>query len=86
MVDCLLWERKVMGSSPISLRRLEYMLDLIFLLPLIGSCILLVTSRENIERLWKIGLEWSLLTLTVTILLWASLDGEGQFQAIKKFD
>ena len=75
-----------MGSSPISLRRLEYMLDLIFLLPLIGSCILLVTSRDNIERLWKIGLEWSLLTLTVTILLWASLDGEGQFQAIKKFD
>lgn len=29
---------------------------------------------------------WSLLTLTATILLWASFDGEGQFQAIKKFD
>ena len=75
-----------MGSSPISLRWVEYMLELIFILPLIGSFFLLIASRDNIERLWKIGLEWSLLTLTVTILLWASLDGEGQFQAIKKFD
>lgn len=62
------------------------MLELIFILPLIGSFFLLITPRENIVRLWKIGLEWSLLTLTITILLWASFDGEGQFQAIKKFD
>lgn len=62
------------------------MLYLIFILPLIGLCLLLMTSRDNIERLWKIGLGWSLLTLTVTILLWASFDGEGQFQALKKFD
>lgn len=62
------------------------MLYLIFILPLIGLCLLLITSRDNIERLWKIGLAWSLLTLTATILLWASFDGEGQFQAIKKLD
>ena len=77
-----------MGSSPISLKcvNFEYMLELIFILPLIGTFFLLITPRENIVRLWKIGLEWSLLTLTVTILLWASFDEEGQFQAIKKFD
>ena len=77
-----------MGSSPVSLKceNFEYMLELIFILPLIGIFFLLITPRENIVRLWKIGLEWSLLTLTVTIFLWASFDGEGQFQAIKKLD
>ena len=64
----------------------EYMLELIYILPLIGIIFLLIKPREDIVGLWKIGLECSLLTLTVTIFLWASFDGEGQFQAIKKFD
>ena len=77
-----------MGSSPVSLKceNFEYMLEFIFILPLIGIIFLLIKPREDIVGLWKIGLEWSLLTLTVTIFLWASFDGEGQFQAIKKFD
>ena len=38
------------------------------------------------HRLKKFALEWSLLTLTATLFLWASFDGEGQFQAIKKLE
>ncbi len=38
------------------------------------------------SRLKKIGLEWSLFTLTATIILWGSLDGEGQFKVIKEFE
>lgn len=42
-----------MGSSPVSLKciNFEYMLELIFILPLIGSFFLLITPRENIARL-----------------------------------
>lgn len=42
-----------MGSSPISLKyvNFEYMLELIFILPLIGSFFLLITRKENIVRL-----------------------------------
>ena len=59
------------------------MLELVFIFPLIGGLRLLIIPRENIVKLKKTALEWSLFTLTVTILLWASFDGEGQFQAIK---
>lgn len=39
-----------MGSSPISLKcvTFEYMLELIFILPLIGSFFLLITPKDNI--------------------------------------
>ena len=60
------------------------MLNLIFIFPIIGMIFLIFTSRDNIEKLKKIALEWSLFTLTATILLWASFDGEAQFQIIKK--
>ena len=59
------------------------MLELVVLFPVMG--ILNILMGNNI-RLKKIALEWSLLTLTATILLWASFDGEGQFQAIKKIE
>nr|YP_001633639.1 NADH dehydrogenase subunit 4 [Negombata magnifica]CAM06604.1 NADH dehydrogenase subunit 4 [Negombata magnifica] len=62
------------------------MLESIFILPLIGILALLITPRDDIMRLWKVGLEWSLLTLTGTKLLWASFDGDGQFQVVKRLD
>ena len=62
------------------------MLELIFILPLLGIIGLLIIPRGNIVLLWKTALEWSLLTLPVTILLWAFFDVEGQFQAVKKFE
>nr|QRG31968.1 NADH dehydrogenase subunit 4 [Pseudosuberites sp. CY-2021] len=61
------------------------MLELVFITPLIGIFVILITPRDNIARLWKRALEWSLLTLTMTILLWASFDGEGQLQGMMKF-
>ena len=61
------------------------MLELVFIFLLIGIIHLLVIPRDNILRVKKTALEWSLLTLTATILLWASFDGEGQFQTIKKW-
>ncbi len=65
---------------------LEKMLELVVLFPVMGIINILVIIREKNIRLKTIALEWSLLTLTATILLWASFDGEGQFQAIKKFE
>ena len=62
------------------------MLELVFIFLLIGIIHLLVIPRDNILRVKKTALEWSLLTLTATILLWASFDGEGQFQTIKKME
>jgi len=62
------------------------MLGLVFLLNFVNIFLILITPRENISRLWKMALQGSLLTLTATILLWASFDGEGLFQEIKKFE
>nr|YP_001648495.1 NADH dehydrogenase subunit 4 [Topsentia ophiraphidites]ABW83857.1 NADH dehydrogenase subunit 4 [Topsentia ophiraphidites] len=62
------------------------MLELVFILPLIGILNLLIIPRDNIIKLKKTALEWSLFTLTATILLWASFDGSGQFQAIINFE
>ena len=53
---------------------------------MLGVLNVLVLTRENNVILKKITLEWSLLTLTATIFLWASFDGEGQFQALKKLE
>lgn len=62
------------------------MLGLVFLLNFINIFLILITPRENISRLWKIALQGSLLTLTATILLWATFDGEGLFQEIKRIE
>nr|ATI10790.1 NADH dehydrogenase subunit 4 [Plenaster craigi] len=64
----------------------NWLIGLVFVLPFIGIIYLLIIPRDNIEKLKKIALEWSLFTLTATILLWASFDREGPFQAIKKFE
>nr|YP_004123488.1 NADH dehydrogenase subunit 4 [Halisarca harmelini]ADT81739.1 NADH dehydrogenase subunit 4 [Halisarca harmelini] len=56
----------------------------IYLLPIIGIILLIKTPRNDGEKLKRIGLEWSLLTFTATILLWASFDG-GSFQTINLF-
>jgi len=62
------------------------MLELVILFPMMATLNILIIMRDNAIRLKKIALEWSLLTLTATLFLWASFDGEGQFQAIKKFE
>lgn len=64
----------------------ENMLDLVFILPLAGIIYLIIIPRDNSVRLKKTALEWSLLTLMATILLWGSFDGEGQFQAAIKLE
>ena len=62
------------------------MLELVFMIPLFGGIALILTPRNNSIRLKKAGLEWSLLTLTATILLGASFDGDGQFQVIRTIE
>ena len=64
----------------------ESMLELVILFPVMATLNILIIMRKNTTRLKKIALEWSLLTLTATLFLWASFDGEGQFQAIKKLE
>lgn len=58
-----------MSSSLISLMLRENMLELVVLFPMMGIFNILIIIRENDIRLKKIALEWSLLTLTTTILL-----------------
>nr|QDH12158.1 NADH dehydrogenase subunit 4 [Halichondria sp. HK-2019] len=60
-------------------------LELVFITPLIGIFVILITPKGNIARLWKRALDWSLLTLGMTTLLWASFDGEGSLQGMMKF-
>ena len=62
------------------------MLKSVLILPLMGMVALLITPRNEIMRLWKVGLEWSVLTLTGTILLWSSFDGEGQFKVVHRLE
>ena len=62
------------------------MLELVILFPVMATLNILIIMRENTTRSQKIALELSLLTLTATLFLWASFDGEGQFQAIKKLE
>lgn len=64
----------------------EKMLELVFMIPLFGGIALILTPRDNSGRLKKVALEWSLLTLTATILLGASFDGDGLFQVIRKIE
>ena len=61
---------------------IESMLELV---PVMATLNILIITRENTTRLKKNSLEWSLLTLTATLFLWASFDREGQFQAIKNW-
>lgn len=62
------------------------MLELAFILPLAGVIFLIIIPRDNSIRLKKTALEWSLLTLMGTILLWGSFDGGGQFQGAIKLE
>lgn len=72
-----------MSSSLISLIFKGRVLELVALLPTMGVFNIFVIIRECNRKLKTIGFEWSLLTLIGTIVLWASFDGEGQFQAIE---
>nr|YP_004123208.1 NADH dehydrogenase subunit 4 [Oscarella viridis]ADO51461.1 NADH dehydrogenase subunit 4 [Oscarella viridis] len=57
------------------------MLGLIYTLLLIGALHVMFIPRENSIKLKLTALQWTLATLTATIILWISFDGEGQFQA-----
>lgn len=58
-----------MGSNLISLRRRENMLALVFLSILINIIYLIKTPRDNSVRLRETALDWSLLTLTGTLVV-----------------
>lgn len=62
------------------------MLELVVLFPVMGIFNILIIRRDNDIILKKVALEWSLLTLTATILLWTCFDGEGPFQVFKNLE
>nr|YP_654372.1 NADH dehydrogenase subunit 4 [Nematostella sp. JVK-2006]ABG02346.1 NADH dehydrogenase subunit 4 [Nematostella sp. JVK-2006] len=59
-------------------------LGLIFLLLFLGIINVIIIPRGNSVKLKRAALEWSLATLTATLVLWASFDTEGQFQTINQ--
>jgi NADH-quinone oxidoreductase subunit M len=60
------------------------MLEFIFFFLLLGGIHLILIPRDYNVRLKKAALSWSLIILAVTILLWVSFDGDGEFQAAMK--
>nr|QJS34641.1 NADH dehydrogenase subunit 4 [Stichopathes abyssicola] len=59
-------------------------LGLIFLLLFMGIINVMRTPRDNDAKLKRTALEWSLATLTATLILWGAFDSEGQFQTINQ--
>lgn len=54
----------------------------ILILPLLGIIAILLVPRGEKMRLWNTALEWALLTLTGTTLLWSIFNGGGTFRYI----
>nr|YP_009159671.1 NADH dehydrogenase subunit 4 [Halcampoides purpureus]AKQ50944.1 NADH dehydrogenase subunit 4 [Halcampoides purpureus] len=59
-------------------------LGLIFLLLFLGIINVMRVPRDDSVKLKRAALEWSLATLTATLILWAAFDLEGQFQTINQ--
>nr|YP_010593749.1 NADH dehydrogenase subunit 4 [Dendrobathypathes boutillieri]WAJ54438.1 NADH dehydrogenase subunit 4 [Lillipathes sp. USNM 1457355]WAJ54451.1 NADH dehydrogenase subunit 4 [Dendrobathypathes boutillieri] len=59
-------------------------LGLIFLLLFMGIINVMRAPRDNYVKLKRTALEWSLATLTATLILWGAFDSEGQFQTINQ--
>nr|QJQ72505.1 NADH dehydrogenase subunit 4 [Trissopathes cf. tetracrada NB-2020]WQH63107.1 NADH dehydrogenase subunit 4 [Taxipathes sp.] len=59
-------------------------LGLIFLLLFMGIINVMRAPRDNDVKLKRTALEWSLATLTATLILWGAFDSEGQFQTINQ--
>nr|WRM53892.1 NADH dehydrogenase subunit 4 [Myriopathidae sp.] len=59
-------------------------LGLIFLLLFMGIINVMRAPRDNSVKLKRTALEWSLATLTATLILWGAFDSEGQFQTINQ--
>lgn len=59
------------------------MLKFIFLCLFLGILNLLIIAKENINKLKKRALQWSLLTLVFTFILWLVFDKQIQFQNFK---
>jgi NADH:ubiquinone oxidoreductase subunit 4 (subunit M) len=63
---------------------MKNLLGLIFLLLFLGIINVMIIPRDNSIKLKTVALEWSLATLTATLVLWAAFDLEGQFQTINQ--
>lgn len=55
------------------------MLELNLILPGIGMLCLMLISREEVEELKKVALEWSVWVLSIIVITWGYIDGEGEF-------
>lgn len=62
------------------------MWESIIIQPLMGILALLIIPREKINLLWKVGLEWAVLILTGSMLLWLCFDRDGPFQVVKSLE
>ena len=61
-------------------------LKCIFICLILGVIHIILIPREAGVRLKRVVLNWSLVELELTLLLWGVLDGSGQFQAVIKFE
>ena len=64
----------------------ERMLELVILFPVMATINILIIMRENTTRLKKNCFRVVFVNVNSNPFLWASFDGEGQFQAIKKLE
>ena len=75
-----------MGSSPIIRPNIFYMLELLYIIPLIGSFFILFVPNNNIIVIRNIALYTSLINFLVSVVLWLEFDYFiSKFQFIQKF-
>ena len=63
-----------------------FMFQSILILRLIGMLAILIIPRDEIRRLYQVGLEWSVFTLTGPLILLSYFDGEVQFKVGIQFE
>lgn len=74
-----------MGSNPIFRLVIFIMLEILILLPLIGSLFILLAPKENIVLIRNIALNFSLITFLSSVFLWIAFDSfVSKFQFITK--
>lgn len=62
------------------------MWESVIIIPLMGVMALLIIPREEVDLLWKVGLEWGVLILTGSMFLWLCFDRDGPFQIVKNLE
>ena len=74
-----------MGSNPIFRLILNIMLEILILLPLLGSLLIILIPRNNLFLIRNIALNFSLITFLFSVLLWIGFDSFiSKFQFITK--